>query len=266
VSKPEPGAKPRSTLLSKWIFALGLVLLAYLLILLRFSIVTDYFYHATVKDPERVAPSGPVIVAPADGTILYVKRIEDGVAPEIVKRGVPVPLAQHLKTEEQRVFPPGYLIGVYMSSDSVHVNRAPIAGEVRERILFNGPHMDMSPAERTIILTQLIPGWVELKKWFGLAPYAIEDSADFVTKSARETLVIRDLRLTDVYVSRIADYSVGRILTWVEEGERVETGQRLGMITWGSQTDLFFAETPGMEIKVEVGDFVYAGETVLARF
>jgi cation transport ATPase len=33
---------------------------------------------------------------------------------------------------------------------------------VAQRIVFNGPHMDMTAAETTIILTQLVPGWVSL--------------------------------------------------------------------------------------------------------
>ena len=153
-----------------------------------------------------------------------------------------------------------------MNSDSVHINRAPIAGVLRERIVFNGPHMHMTQAETKIILTQLVPGWVSLKKLLGLPPYDIEDEADFVLKSARETLVIEDVRGTDVYLVRIADYSVGKILTWVDEGEQLSTGQKVGMITHGSQTDVCFEETPGLSIKVHVGDFVYGGETVLATY
>ena len=254
-----------------WIlFVLLSLCLLVVLLLLRFSVVTDYMYHAAVKDPQRTAPSGNVIVAPADGTVLYIKRVEAGTIPEVVKQGVPVPLTDHLKTGEDREFRDGFLIGIYMNSDGVHINRIPIDGTVEEIIVFNGPHIDMSDAERTIILTQLIPGWVSLKKLIGLPPYEIEDEADFILKSARETLVLRDLLDNHVYVTRIADYSVGKILTWVHSGDQVSTGQKLGMITWGSQTDIFFEETPGLtptlSIEVDVGDFVRAGETVLATY
>ena len=244
----------------------GLAVLALLLLLVRFAAVTDRLYHAAVKDPERTAPPGPVFVAPADGRILYVRDVRGGTIPQVVKRGVSVPLRDHLKTSDGRRFPDGVLIGIYMNSESVHVNRAPIAGEVAEQIIFNGPHMDMGPAERTIILTQLLPGLVGLKKLLGLEPYGIEEEGDYVLKSARETLRFRDSRGGDVYVVRIADYSVGKILTWVGEGERVETGQRIGMITWGSQTDVFIEAGDGIEVETEVGDFVYAGESILARY
>lgn len=253
-------------LAARALFAAGLLALATVLLLLRFAVVTDYMYHALVKDPERTPPEGAVIVAPADGTVLYVRRVPGGVIPRVVKQGVPVPLADHLKTSGTGDFPDGWLVGIYMNTDGVHVNRAPVAGEVADRIVWNGPHMDMSAAERTIILTQLLPGWVTLKKLLGLAPYDIEDSADFVLKSARETLVLRDSRDTAVYVVRIADYTVGKILTWVSKGEHVRLGQKLGMISWGSQTDVFFVDTPGTRPRVQVGAYVYAGETVVATY
>ena len=63
---------------------------------------------------------------------------------------------------------------------------------------------------------------------------------------------------------RIADYWVGKILTWIGEGQTVEKGQKMGMITWGSQVDICFERTPGMTLHVKPGDYVYAGETILA--
>jgi phosphatidylserine decarboxylase len=258
---------PRRTgVLGPALFAVGLLALLGVAVLLRFSVVTDYMAHALVKDPERTPPPGRVIVAPADGTVLYVRRVADGVIPQVVKRGVSVPLVDHLKTELRPGSGDGVLIGIYMNTDGVHVNRAPIAGLVQERIVFNGPHLDMSRAEIRILLGQLLPGWVSLKKMLGLPPYDIENEAEFVLRSARETLRLRDLRDTDVYVVRIADYWVGKILTWVGEGQRVATGDRLGMITWGSQTDVFFEVGEGVELRAEVGDYVYAGETVLATY
>ena len=42
------------------LLASGLLALMVILALLRFAAVTDYLYHGLVKDPERVAPEGPV--------------------------------------------------------------------------------------------------------------------------------------------------------------------------------------------------------------
>ncbi len=267
---PQASSPPRGNPLARWLarglFAVALLLLLGILLCLRMGVVTDHLYHATVKDPERTAPGGDVVVAPADGTVLYVRRVEGGVIPEVVKRGVSVPLTEHLKLEDGRSFPDGWLIGIYMNSDSVHVNRVPLAGQLAEQHIWNGPHLDMSAAEKKVILTQLVPGWVSARKALGLAPFDIEQEADFVLKSARETLVFDDARGTRSYVVRIADFWVGKILTWIDVGGQVSTGQKMGMITWGSQTDVFFEDTDGTEIRASVGDFVYAGETVLATY
>jgi len=40
----------------------------------------------------------------------------------------------------------------------------------------------------------------------------------------------------------------------------------MGMITWGSQVDICFEQTDGMQVKVGVGDYVYGGETILADY
>ena len=50
-------------------------------------------------------------------------------------------------------------------------------------------------------------------------------------------------------------------------GERVEKGQRLGLITWGSQTDLVLEsdDPEALEVLVEEGDYVYGGSTILVR-
>lgn len=247
-------------------FALVVVSLIGVLLLLRFSLVTDHLYAAAVKDPERTIPSGQVIVAPADGTVLYVKRIKDGVIPEVVKRGVAIPVVDHIKMQPLRPLQDGYLIGIYMNTHGVHINRVPLSGTLVQQHIFNGPHMDMTAAETRLILTQLVPGWISIKKFFNLAPFEIENDADFILKSARETLVFQDVRGRYVYVTRIADFYVGKILTWIRPQQQIATGDKLGMITWGSQADTLIEYSSGMEIKVKAGDQVYGGESILATY
>jgi phosphatidylserine decarboxylase len=247
-----------------FVAAAGTLLL--IAVLLRFAAVTDYLYHATIKDPSRVVPAEPAIVAPADGTVLYVTRVEGGVVPQVVKRGVPVPIVDLLKTEPGDALRDGYLVGIYMNTFGVHINRIPNHGVVRRQIVFNGPHMDMTAAETKIILSEMVPGLVTLRKLLGLAPHATENDHDFVLRSARETLVVEDERGVNLYIVRIADYYVGKTLTWVQPGQRVARGEKMGLITWGSQTDLFIEETPGLRMAIDVGDYVYGGETILATY
>jgi phosphatidylserine decarboxylase len=265
------GNSPRKSRLKSligWvILVIGLCALVTVLLLLRLSIITDHFYHALIKDPPRQIPAGSNIVSPADGTVLYVKRIKKGVIPEVVKRGVAIPLNELIKTEPIDMMEDGYLIGIYMNTESVHVNRVPVDGRFEKQIVFNGPHMNMDKQEKTIMLTKLVPGVVTLKKLLGMEPFSIEKHGDYILKSARETTAFRDTRGTIVYVVRIADYLVGNILTWIQEGQDVQKGQRMGTITWGSQVDICFEHTDGLKLQdIKVGDYVYAGETILATY
>jgi phosphatidylserine decarboxylase len=265
MEKPRP-KKNKKRWMGWLTLGLGLLMLTAVLLLLRLSVVTDYFYHALVKDPPRHIPDGNNIVSPADGIILYVKNIQDGIIPEVVKKGVIIPLKELIKDAPARPIKKGYLIGIYMNVETVHITRVPVDGTYIKQIVFNGPHMSMSEQEKTVILTAMIPGLVTIKKLLGLDPFSIEKHGDYILKSARETSVFKDSRGMFVYVIRIADFWVGRILTWIEEGQEVKKGQKMGMITWGSQVDICFEDSPGLKVNAKVGDYVYAGETILASY
>jgi len=262
---PQP-VKSRKRWIGWLTLGLGLLMLAVVLLLLRLSVVTDHLYHALVKDPTRHIPDGNNIVSPADGIILYVKNIQDGNVPEVVKKGVAIPLEELIKDAPAEPIKKGYLIGIYMSVESVHITRVPVEGTYVKQIVFNGPHMSMTEQEKAVILTAMVPGLVTVRKLLGLDPFSIEKHGDYILKSARETSVFRDSRGTLVYVIRIADFWVGRILTWIEEGQNVKKGQKMGTITWGSQVDICFKDSPGLKINAKVGDYVYAGETILASY
>ena len=256
---------PRPSVLGGILLIVGLGLLGGIAILARFASVNDRLGHALVLDPERTIPEGRVIVAPADGHVLYVRHFENGTIPFVVKRGVGVPVSEHLKASPSRPLERGYLVGIYMNTNGVHINRVPNTGILRRQTVTNGPHMNMTEAEVRIVLAQMVPGWTTVRKLLRLDPYSIENESDYILKSARETLEFEDKDGRAIYVVRIADYYVGKILTWIHEGQRVERGQRLGMITWGSQTDVLFEDTPGLKVVVRAGDYVYGGTTVLAR-
>ncbi|MEM7314293.1 MAG: phosphatidylserine decarboxylase, partial [Planctomycetota bacterium] len=66
-----------------------------------------------------------------------------------------------------------------------------------------------------------------------------------------------------VGIVQIASRLVRRIVPYVEAGQSVDQGQRVGMIKFGSQVDLLVPDT-GLSILVKEGDEVTAGESVLA--
>jgi phosphatidylserine decarboxylase len=64
-------------------------------------------------------------------------------------------------------------------------------------------------------------------------------------------------------IVQIASRLVRRIVPYVSENQDVAQGQRIGVIRFGSQVDLLLPKRAGLEVVVEVGDEVTAGETVL---
>jgi phosphatidylserine decarboxylase len=68
-----------------------------------------------------------------------------------------------------------------------------------------------------------------------------------------------------VVVIQKAGLIARRISTWVEEGDAVEPGGKLGLIHLGSRTDVLFP-AGAAEPLVRLGDTVRAGLTPLARY
>jgi phosphatidylserine decarboxylase len=64
-------------------------------------------------------------------------------------------------------------------------------------------------------------------------------------------------------VTQIAGLIARRILTFVQEGDAVQAGQRIGMIRFGSRVDVYLPAGTGP--RVLLGQRALAGETVLAE-
>ena len=125
--------------------------------------------------------------------------------------------------------PEGIRVDVFMSVFNVHVNRIPCLGRV-ERITY-------------------YPG-----RFFS----AFRDKAS----DENERLVIEIARGEKrVIVKQIAGLIARRIVCHLKEGDVVHTGERFGMIKFGSRVDLTLPA--GTEIKVRMGDRVKAGQTVM---
>ena len=66
-----------------------------------------------------------------------------------------------------------------------------------------------------------------------------------------------------VLVRQIAGLIARRIVTYPEQGEHVERGERIGLIRFGSRVDLFIPLDWSLDCAL--GDTVAGGSTVLAR-
>lgn len=123
-------------------------------------------------------------------------------------------------------------VSVFMSVFNCHVNRAPIAGRLVKMAYRPGKFLNAS-----------------LDK-------ASEDNE-------RNSLLLEMADGRRIAVVQIAGLVARRILPFVSEGQGLKTGERFGLIRFGSRVDVYLPE--GVEPLVALGQQMVAGETVLAE-
>ena len=67
-------------------------------------------------------------------------------------------------------------------------------------------------------------------------------------------------------VRQITGAIARRIVCWLKPGDELVRGEQFGMIKLGSRTELVLPRAPSLTIKVQVGDTVKAGKSILAQF
>jgi phosphatidylserine decarboxylase len=163
-----------------------------------------YFF----RDPLRTVPADPrVVVAPADGRVTRVGPVAPGepAGPQVVS--------------------------IFLSPLDVHINRAPIAGEITDVTYTRG---------RFLIATS--------------------EQASLVNE--QNALTIRGELIT-VVCRQIAGVLARRIVCWKRAGEHVDLGERFGLIKFSSRTDVVLP--PEVAITVRVGDRVRGGTSIIGR-
>jgi phosphatidylserine decarboxylase len=198
------------------------------------------------RDPERTTPPGSNIISPADGRVVYIKKVKNNTVPISIKKRRKIPLAELTRVDDFRDTD-AYVIGIFMRPTDVHVNRAPISGQVTNIHYHKAQNLPMTMM------------W--LRSLLGLKPY--EKHAHHILQNERNTVVFAgDIT---VAVVQIAELYVRRIVCAVRRGCRVGKGDRFGMIRMGSQVDCVFPQE-ATTVQVKVGERVRAGETVLATY
>jgi phosphatidylserine decarboxylase len=203
-----------------------------------------YFF----RDPVRKPPSGRVLLAPADGFLLYARRVTAGEVPSPIKKGVPIALDEWIG--KVPATGDGTLIGIYMTAFDVHYIRSPVPGHVTHVVPrpANGENLHQT---RTFV--RLI---------WGMKPY--EEDSQYITQNARNTIAIEGE--VPCVVVQIADRYVRECDAFVRPGESVGAGDKIGMIRMGSQCDLFIPDRAGVRFSVTPGQRVIAGVSVLGTY
>lgn len=122
-------------------------------------------------------------------------------------------------------------ISIFMSVFDVHINRAPIAG--------------------TVTRMAYVPG-----------AFLNADLDKASEENERQYILIEGADGTKVGFTQIAGLIARRIVGFVREGTLVGTGQRVGLIRFGSRVDVFLPA--GYAPQVVKGQKAVAGETLLA--
>jgi phosphatidylserine decarboxylase len=125
----------------------------------------------------------------------------------------------------------GKFVSVFLSPLDVHINRSPIGGKI-----------------------------INVDYVFGKKMPATSNNASLVNE--RNSLTIEGENAT-VIVTQIAGIVARRIVCWNKKDDKLERGQRFGLIKFSSRTDLLMPQN--VEILVKEGDKVVGGETIIAR-
>jgi phosphatidylserine decarboxylase len=84
-----------------------------------------------------------------------------------------------------------------------------------------------------------------------------------IFENERATMLV-EWRGIQLAVVMIASRLVRRIVTYVDQGQDLLLGQRIGMIRFGSQVDLVLPALPDLVVTATPGTRVTAGESVVA--
>lgn len=122
-------------------------------------------------------------------------------------------------------------VSVFMSVFNCHVNRAPIAGKITAVAYRPGTFVNASL-----------------------------DKAS--SDNERNALAIEMADGRTIAVVQIAGLVARRIMCWKKPGDVVRTGERFGLIRFGSRLDVYLPE--GVQPQVALGQTMCAGETVIA--
>ena len=123
-------------------------------------------------------------------------------------------------------------VSIFMSVFDVHINRSPIGGTIKRVVYISGKFLN-----------------ADLDK-------ASEENE-------RQHILVEASDGTRIGFTQIAGLVARRIVPFVKAGDIVASGQRIGLIRFGSRADLYLPE--GVRPLVAVGQTMVGGETVIAE-
>jgi phosphatidylserine decarboxylase len=135
--------------------------------------------------------------------------------------------------EEHFLKGPAQKLSIFMNVFDVHVNRAPAAGRVLAMAYQPGRYLAANRVE---------------------APDQNEQLA----------IHLRTSDGADIVIVQIAGLLARRIISYVQEEDNLDRGERVGLICFGSRVDLYLPEKS--QVQVRIGQRVKAGSSIVGRW
>lgn len=178
-------------------------------VVILFGLAVAIFF----RDPER---------SPASSSERFVLSGADGTVSDVAE----MPLPDDAAGERY------HRVSVFMSPLNVHVNRAPVGGEI-----------------------------MSVRHTPGAFHAAFRDYAS--EHNERNLIVLSDSRGRQHAIVQIAGYLARRIVCRLSPHDTVRCGERIGLIMFGSRVDHFIP--PDYRVVVEIGARVRAGESIIGE-
>ena len=115
----------------------------------------------------------------------------------------------------------------------------------------------------SFIYNSIISHLAELCKNEELFPFYISANMPQASEHNERNSIIIKNNDEKIIVVQIAGLIARRILSFISEGHKIDKGERIGLIRFGSRVDIYLP--PSYEIKVNHNDIVIAGETIIAE-
>ena len=123
-------------------------------------------------------------------------------------------------------------ISVFLNVFDVHVNRVPISGKIVKISYKSGKFLSANLDEAS-------------------------------TENERNAVLLETKDKTEIIFVQVAGMVARRIVSELKEGQEVVTGQKYGIIRFGSRADIYLPEN--VEIKVLIGQTMIGGESIIAK-
>ncbi len=147
---------------------------------------------------------------------------------------------------------------------------APADGKVTDIELVDEPHFFKGPALRVSMFLSLFDVHVQRSPYQGTVKFLRYQSGSFAPAFLKDTadneynMIGMSTPHGPMVIKQIAGILARRIVCWADLDDTLETGQRLGLIKFGSRVDLLLP--PETEILVHVGQQTYGGQTIMGRW